>query len=365
MAPLRILTASNVDSILSTLSPQLALASQASVLTAFSRPTPSTSSPVQIQTPHRVTISSEGSTMLFMPSRAPTSSDTTTQTTTTTTTTTTACKIVSVPSAGGSEGLPASTIVMDEKSGQVKALINARRLTALRNACGSALFLSLFPTPQPPARLLIFGTGAQALSHSTLFLRLYPSLSRATFIIRSSTSRSTALQAELRALFPEVTITLATHSSASSSGLDELVGQADIIVTTTSSTVPLFNSSPTSPIPKEGARVILIGSYKPSMHEVDGDLVRRSGIVVDSKEACMREAGELIDAKVGEDEMVELGEAFGDETVRQRVVQKSSGEDGVILFKSVGLGIQDVSIAKLVLDEAERRDIGCIVDDYD
>ncbi|WWD22376.1 hypothetical protein CI109_106867 [Kwoniella shandongensis] len=356
MAPLRILTSSDVDSILTTLSPQTALASQASVFTSFSQT--SSSSPSSdipsIQTPHRITIASEGTTTLFMPSRAPTS----------TTENTTACKIVAVPNGGGGEGLPASTIIMDESSGRVKALINARKLTALRNAAGSALFLSLFPTPQPPTHLLVFGTGAQALAHATLFLRLHPSIMNLTFIIRSSTPRASSLLSHLQSSFPQINIALSVHSDASSSGLNELVNQADIIVTTTSSTSPLFNSTSTSP--KKGTRVILIGSYKPTMHEVDTALIKRSGIVVDSREACAREAGELIDAQLKERDMVELGEVLSEtEAMKKRVLEKSGGEEGVIVFKSVGLGIQDVSIARLVLDEAEQRGIGTIIDDYD
>lgn len=49
----------------------------------------------------------------------------------------TAIKIVSVPKQGG-DGLPATTLVMDEKNGNVLAVINARRLTALRNAAGES-----------------------------------------------------------------------------------------------------------------------------------------------------------------------------------------------------------------------------------
>jgi ornithine cyclodeaminase len=58
--------------------------------------------------------------MLFMPARVPG---------------TTAIKIVSVPK-GGSDGLPGTTLVLDEVSGKVRAVINARRLTAVRNAAG-------------------------------------------------------------------------------------------------------------------------------------------------------------------------------------------------------------------------------------
>lgn len=81
----------------------------------------------KLQLPLRHQLMSPEQTMLFMPARV---------------TGTTSCKIVSVPRAGA-EGLPGSTIMMDEKSGKVKAIMNARRLTALRNAAGE-------PFPRPP-----------------------------------------------------------------------------------------------------------------------------------------------------------------------------------------------------------------------
>jgi hypothetical protein len=126
VSSLTILSSSDVDSVLSSLDPELALASQSSVFTSFSRPPPpvclAKSEVPDIQIPHRLTVLSPEMTMLFMPSRVGDAGGT-------------GCKIVSVPSAGG-EGLPASTVVMDEKTGKVRAVINARKLTALRNACG-------------------------------------------------------------------------------------------------------------------------------------------------------------------------------------------------------------------------------------
>jgi len=73
-----------------------------------------------IQLPLRHVLQSPEQSMLFMPGRVNSK---------------TAIKIVSVPKAG-SEGLPGTTLVMDEKSGRVRAVINARKLTALRNAAG-------------------------------------------------------------------------------------------------------------------------------------------------------------------------------------------------------------------------------------
>jgi hypothetical protein len=73
-----------------------------------------------LQLPLRHVLQSPAQSMLFMPGRVNAQ---------------TAIKIVSVPKAS-SDGLPGTTLVMDEETGRVRAVINARRLTALRNAAG-------------------------------------------------------------------------------------------------------------------------------------------------------------------------------------------------------------------------------------
>jgi ornithine cyclodeaminase/alanine dehydrogenase-like protein (mu-crystallin family) len=75
--------------------------------------------------PHRTSISMPRHTTLFMPSRVPDLGTT--------------IKVVSVPMSGGDkQGLPASTIVLDETTGCVKAIVNASTLTALRTASGAS-----------------------------------------------------------------------------------------------------------------------------------------------------------------------------------------------------------------------------------
>lgn len=128
---LTILTAGDVDKILSTLDLDKAIASQAAVFDAFSK-TPSIAQDTipSIQNPHRTTIETELSTSLFMPARVAELGGST-------------CKIVSVPKAAagaGEGGLPAATVVLDDK-GVVRGLVNARKLTAMRNACGESHFV--------------------------------------------------------------------------------------------------------------------------------------------------------------------------------------------------------------------------------
>lgn len=75
-----------------------------------------------VDMPQRSSIQTESHNTLFMPSRVDTYG--------------TAVKVVSVPTSGGSNGIPATTLVIDEASGVVKAVVNARNLTAVRNAAG-------------------------------------------------------------------------------------------------------------------------------------------------------------------------------------------------------------------------------------
>lgn len=84
-------------------------------------------SPPRTVTPHRTLIQMENHTALFMPARICHS-----------TLNGTTLKTVCVPTSSSDiRGLPASTIVMDEATGAVKAIVNARGLTALRNAAGT------------------------------------------------------------------------------------------------------------------------------------------------------------------------------------------------------------------------------------
>lgn len=85
----------------------------------------------------------------------------------------------------------------------------------------------------------------------------------------------------------------------------------------------------------------MIGSYKPEMHEIDQALMKRAAkVVVDSRKACKREAGEIIDAGkqvAGGAGLVELGELLGDTGLPGETVKDSGDafEKEVVIFKSV------------------------------
>ncbi|OCH91550.1 NAD-P-binding protein [Obba rivulosa] len=356
---LRILSASDVADIAKGFSPDDLVDLMAGVFHSLSSPDIAQKNIVQ---PHRATIPTANHTVLVMPSSV--------------TGIGTATKIVSVPTAAAPQavrvrGLPASTLVLDQSSGGVRSIVNARNLTALRNAAGSLLAtrLLLFAATVPNT-ILAVGAGAQIAAHLSLFLASYPSITTCTIFNRSINERLEKLAARLRAKYPAVIFhigALEASKDRQSLNIQAAVRGANIIITATSSTTPFFPSAWVSP----GTHLCLIGSYTSEMHEIDDTLVKRAGrVVVDSREACLHEAGELMSAGCGPSDLVEVGEliaqsANGKWSPDNGLVDDLRSRGDVTIFKSVGVGIQDVAIACAVVDRAEREQIGVVVEDYD
>ena len=189
--------------------------------------------------------------------------------------------------------------------------------------------------------------------------------------------------------------------------LKEYVRSANVIFCTTPSTQPLFPASYLlNPAGRhKGRYIVLIGSYKPHMLELHPDVLRsavaphhehrhfhkhqREGgaVIVDSVEACLHEAGEIIQAGLQPDQVVELGELVmlrkeAEKKAREIAdgnvgdggdadgiqVQDSSLEEwlfkGNVIYKSVGLGLMDVVVGAEVVRIACERGIGTRIDDF-
>ncbi|KAI5988121.1 hypothetical protein F5J12DRAFT_970605 [Pisolithus orientalis] len=112
----------------------------------------------------------------------------------------------------------------------------------------------------------------------------------------------------------------------------------------TSSTQPLFPSEWVSP----GTHLNLMGSFKPGMVEVDCGLISWAEmIIVDSIEACVIEARELIAASLSAGDMIETGQLVEEWDCQDRLGEIQMRKSDVTVFKSVGIGLQDVAIVRL------------------
>ncbi|MCK4904346.1 MAG: ornithine cyclodeaminase family protein, partial [Candidatus Marinimicrobia bacterium] len=137
---------------------------------------------------------------------------------------------------------------------------------------------------------------------------------------------------------------------------DEVL-QADIICTATSSPTPIFDGAKV----KAGTHINGIGSHTPNARELDTAIIKRSKFIGDSKEACLKEAGDFIiplnAGNIDESHFyADLGEIIsGDKSGRE-------DKDEITIFKSNGLAIQDAATAKLVYDKAVEAGIGQNID---
>ncbi|KAH0839279.1 hypothetical protein AYO21_09309 [Fonsecaea monophora] len=285
-----------------------------------------------IHQPERESIVTKtGNTSLFMPSSI---------------TTSTGIKTVTI-SPKGLKGC----INVFTPDGELLGVLNAEEVTAFRTSL--AVMIPYIRWPNSKRNIVIFGAGRQAEWHLKLAL-LLSDVKHVTVVNRSSPRRMEQLFADLKQQHADLVCRMLLKTAEDfDAQLRECLVASDIICCCTPSTTPHF---PFSYLDKKARFISLIGSYKPSMHEVDSETLLSGGhIYVDTKEGCLVEAGELITANVQENQLIEIGE-----------LQDSNSLDiqGNVIFKCVGLGIMDLVMAGSLLGMAKEKGMGLVVDDF-
>lgn len=256
-------------------------------------------------------------------------------------------KIVSVFGGNAARGLPvvsATVILLDSETGLPRALMDGTKLTALRTGAASGLATRLL-AQEGASVLAVFGAGAQARTQVEAVRAVRPIQEvRIVDVNRASAER---FATELR-IAPDPPATVEVFDDPASA-----VKGAHVIVTATSSSVPVFPGALVEP----GAHVNGIGSYTPEMQEVGEELVTRARVIVDTRDGALAEAGDLlIPLRKGlvrkEDIRTELGEVvLGTHPGR-------TSESEITFFKSVGNASLDLAVGALVLERALRHGEG-------
>jgi thiomorpholine-carboxylate dehydrogenase len=122
------------------------------------------------------------------------------------------------------------------------------------------------------------------------------------------------------------------------SSAQEAVEGADVVVTATSASEPVLRGAWLG----DETHVNAVGWSGPAGRELDDDVVRGAFIVADSREAVLKEAGDILVPGVGVD--AELGEVLAG--------TKSAPEGKRTVFESVGIAVEDVAAATLVYRRA-------------
>lgn len=246
--------------------------------------------------------------------------------------------------------------IIDEYTGALKAVLNAKTLTAFRTALASSVALVKaldVNDNMKPISVLVFGAGPQAFWHVFLATRLY-NVHDVTIISRRLESAET-LASQLSGLTQAALTTLKWEDHEK---VREHVSRCVIVFGCTPSTEGIIRSEFLDADPNKIKFVSLIGSYKPHMIELDLDFlikeykVNKSKIIVDSVPLCLDEAGEIVQARVDEN----LLESVAD--LPEGPLSKNFFTlTGVVVCKMVGLLAEDIVVAKYLADRISGTQI--------
>jgi thiomorpholine-carboxylate dehydrogenase len=221
------------------------------------------------------------------------------------------------------QGIPthhAMIVLFRPETGEPLVTMDGRLITEMRTAAVSAVATDHLARTDTPV-LAILGSGVQAQSHL-----------EALRIVRKFR--------EVRVWSPRHAKEFASKFGVSAaSSAEEAVRGADVIVVATSATMPVLWDEWLSP----GAHINAIGATRPNWRELDDELLRKARIYVESREAAMKESGDIIAAG---NIFAEVGEVVaGSKPGRQ-------SDDETTLYKSVGVAIEDIRSADLVYRRA-------------
>lgn len=237
-------------------------------------------------------------------------------------------------------------LLSDIETGEPLALLEGSYLTQLRTGALSGV-ATKYLAREDSKTLGIIGTGEQSrgLCEAILAVREIDTI----YLHNRSAEKAVA--------FSEYVVSKFNKQVVICHDPNEVLEKSDILVTATTSMHPVFTAAL-----KPGVHVNGVGSFKPTMQELPLNAICDAAkIVVESKESALEEAGDLVipiqagkfskDAVHGELGQIISGELPGRES-----------EDEVTIFKSVGLAIADIVIAKYLYDKASKNKAGVTVD---
>jgi len=216
-------------------------------------------------------------------------------------------------------GLPthmAMIELLSRSTGQPLAVMDGRLITEMRTAAVSAVALDALAPPDA-ASLGILGSGVQARSHLTALRKARPALNDIRIWSRD----------------PAHANRLAAEAGARAVPIEEAAA-ADVVLTVTSSPQPVLQGRWLAP----HALVLAVGAVGAHLRELDDVALRGAWLVAESRQGAERESGDVLLS--GAQVQAEIGEVLAGAT--------SPPRGGRIVFKSVGMAIEDLTAARLV-----------------
>ncbi|WP_442601530.1 ornithine cyclodeaminase family protein [Paenibacillus sp. KN14-4R] len=237
-------------------------------------------------------------------------------------------------------------VLSDMMTGEPLAILEASYLTVIRTGAASGLATKLLSREN--AKVLgVIGTGAQSrgMIEAVRCVRTIEEIR----LYNRNLDKAHTLAEELRNEVGSKGLRINVVSEA-----DQAVQGADIVITATNSSEPVFSAAAIT----SGLHVNAIGSFRPHMQELPTELiVQAHKVVVESIETALDETGDLLipieQCVFTPNEIhAELGE------IVSGIKQGREHDEEITVFKSVGLAAMDVVVAKVLYDRAVQAGVG-------
>ncbi|MDQ3876542.1 MAG: ornithine cyclodeaminase family protein [Actinomycetota bacterium] len=233
-----------------------------------------------------------------------------------------------------------AVLLFDGDTGELRALLNASAVTAIRTAAVSAVATRLLAR-EDASELAILGAGVQARWHLKA-MRAVRRFERVRICSRT----------------PEHAEALASEADAEAvASAEHAVRGADVVVTATNSSSPVLERGWLRP----GAHVNAVGASTPTARELDSRTMADAALFVDRRESTVNEAGDYLIA-------LREGAIAGPEHIRAEIGELVIGaaegrrsDDELTVFKSLGLAVEDLAAAEHVFLRARKTGAGTSV----
>ena len=251
-------------------------------------------------------------------------------------------EIVVVPTnpARGLDTHQGGVLLHDGETGELVALMNASPITEIRTAAVSAVATRALARPDAQ-RVAILGAGVQARAHVHAMRAVLEDPEIRIWARRLDAAEELAGQV----------------GAVVSPSADAAVFGAEVVCTTTAAREPVLEKRWLA----RGGHVNAVGSCFPFTRELDTDTVSHAAFFTDRRESCLNEAGDYLlaaaEGAVGPDHIrAELGEVLaGMHPGREH-------EDELTVFESLGIAVEDLASAELVVRRALERGVGTEVE---
>jgi ornithine cyclodeaminase len=228
--------------------------------------------------------------------------------------------------ARGLDAHQGGVLLHDGATGELVALLNASAITEIRTAAVSAVATRALARPDSSV-VAVLGAGVQGRSH----------------------------EEAMRIVFPEAEIRVWRRSEEPTP--ERALAGAEVVCTCTTAREPIVRREWLA----EGAHVNAVGVSIPTTRELDAETVAAATVFVDRRESAENEAGDLLLAAAdGAFSLDAVAAEIGEVLVGAHPGRTSDGE--LTLFKSLGLGVEDLAAAELVVGKARSAGVGVEVD---